>query len=101
MVILLAEEGILPSTVREVMTPAPFVIHPEDSLEDALEIMVSQDFNHLPVVEKESPDRLVGFLTRTDILKAYTRSSHPTSSGFHSRGPGGGSTGYKQKYFVP
>ena len=60
--------------VRDAMTPAPFVIHPDDSLEDALEIMVSQEFNHLPVVEKGSPDRLVGFLTRTDILKTYTRS---------------------------
>lgn len=70
---LLTAEGILPS-VREAMTPAPFVIHPEDSLEDALEMMVSHDFNHIPVVEKDSPDRLVGFLTRTDIMKAYTRS---------------------------
>jgi CIC family chloride channel protein len=73
---LLPAEGILPS-VREAMTPAPFVIHPEDSLEVALGIMVGQDFNHLPVVEKESPDRLVGFLTRTDMMKAYARSSRP------------------------
>jgi chloride channel protein, CIC family len=65
------------SSVRDAMTPAPVVIYPDDSLEDALEIMVGQDFNHLPVVEKESPDRLVGFLTRTDLMKAYTRSSHP------------------------
>lgn len=66
-------EGMHPS-VRDAMTPAPVVIYPDDSLEDALEIMVSQDFNHLPVVEKGSPDLLVGFLTRTDILKTYTRS---------------------------
>jgi CIC family chloride channel protein len=64
--------------VREAMTPAPSVIHPEDSLEDALAIMVGQDFNHLPVVEKESPDRLVGFLTRTNIMKMYAKSSHPS-----------------------
>jgi CIC family chloride channel protein len=69
-------EGMHPS-VRNAMTPTPFVIHPEDSLEDALAIMVSRDFNHLPVVEKESPDRLIGFLTRTDIMKIYARLSHP------------------------
>lgn len=68
-------EGMHPS-VRDAMTPAPFVIHPEDSLEDALAIMVSRDFNHLPVVEKESPERLIGFLTRTDIMKMYAKSSH-------------------------
>jgi chloride channel protein, CIC family len=72
---LLSPEGILPS-VREAMTRNPVVIHPEDSLEDALDIMVNQDFNHLPVVEKESPDRLLGFLTRTNILKAYPRAGH-------------------------
>ncbi|MDD4138041.1 MAG: chloride channel protein [Methanoregula sp.] len=65
------------TSVRDAMTPAPAVIYPDDSLEDALEIMMNKDFNHLPVVEKESPDRLVGFLTRTDIMKMYTRLSHP------------------------
>lgn len=51
--------------------PLPGVIHPEDTLEDALAIMVSRDFNHLPVVERGSPDTLAGFLTRTDIMKSY------------------------------
>ena len=62
--------------LRQVMTPAPFVVNPEDTLEDAIAIMVGHGINHLPVVAKESPDQLVGFLTRTDILKAYARSSH-------------------------
>jgi CIC family chloride channel protein len=69
-------ERLRPS-VQDAMTPAPVVIYPEDSLEEALEIMVSRDFNHLPVVEKDSPERLAGFLTRTDILKTYSRSTHP------------------------
>ena len=65
--------------LRQVMTPAPFVVNPEDTLEDAIAIMVGHGINHLPVVAKESPDQLVGFLTRTDILKAYARSSHSAS----------------------
>lgn len=68
-------EGLYP-TIRQAMTLSPFVIHPEDTLEEALVIMVNHNFNHLPVVEKESAYNLVGFLTRTDILKAYARSSH-------------------------
>jgi CIC family chloride channel protein len=60
-------------SVRDVMTSSLQVIHPDDSLEDALSIMVHNDFNHLPVVEKGSPDRLAGFLTRTDILQTYAR----------------------------
>jgi CIC family chloride channel protein len=60
-------------TLRQAMTPAPLVIHPEDSLEEALAMMVGHDFDHIPVVEKESPDKLAGFLTRTDIMRAYAR----------------------------
>lgn len=62
-------------SVRDAMTPVLIVIHPGDSLEDALSLMVHEDFNHLPVVEKESPDRLAGFLTRTDILLTYARAN--------------------------
>jgi CIC family chloride channel protein len=69
------EEGAYPS-VRQVMTPAPFVVNPEDTLEDAIAIMVGHGINHLPVVAKEAPDQLAGFLTRADILKAYARASH-------------------------
>jgi CIC family chloride channel protein len=67
-------------SVRDIMTPAPYVIHPEESLEAALEIMVNRDFNHLPVVDEAVPDRLIGFLTRTDILKTYSQSLPPSSS---------------------
>ena len=64
------------TTLRQVMTSAPFVVSPEDTLEDAIAIMVGHGINHLPVVVKESPDQLAGFLTRTDIMKAYARASH-------------------------
>jgi len=63
--------------VRDAMSSSPIMIHPEDSLEDALAIMVSHNFDHLPVVRAETPDTLVGFLTRTDIIRAYARASHP------------------------
>ncbi len=63
-------------TIREIMTFKPFVIHPDDTLEDALVIMVGQNFDHLPVVPEENPDTLVGFLTRSDILRTYVQASH-------------------------
>jgi CIC family chloride channel protein len=72
---ILTPEGVFPS-LRQVMTPAPFVVNPENTLEDAIAIMVGHGISHLPVVAKESPDQLVGLLTRTDILKAYARASH-------------------------
>ena len=66
-------------SIREAMTSPPFVVHPDDTLEAALELMVGHDFDHLPVVRKETPEMLAGFLTRTDILRMYVQSSHLTA----------------------
>jgi len=63
-------------SIRAVMISPPFVIHPDDTLEAALEVMIGHDFDHLPVVRQETPDTLAGFLTRTDILRTYVQASH-------------------------
>ncbi len=47
------------------------VVYPDMTLEEAMELMTSLDFGHLPVVSREDPDQLMGFLTRNDILKVY------------------------------
>nr|WP_320160965.1 chloride channel protein [uncultured Methanoregula sp.] len=75
-------------TIRQVMTPSPFVIHPEDTLEKALAMMVGHNFNHLPVVEAGSPDLLAGYITRTDILRAYARVSQGATCGKTENGSG-------------
>jgi len=59
--------------IKEVMTSNPVVINPENTLEDALELMVNNNFHHLPVVDKTSPEILLGFISRTDIMMAYAR----------------------------
>ena len=41
-------KGLCPA-IRQAMTPAPLVVHPEDTLEKALAIMVGHNFDHLPV----------------------------------------------------
>src|SRR5208283_4330255 len=72
---LRAADKTCPS-IHEAMIFRPFVIHPDDTLEDALAIMVGQNFDHLPVVRKETPDMLAGFLTRTDILRTYVQAGY-------------------------
>jgi len=59
--------------LRQLMTAPPVVVHPGDTLEAALSLMVGHDFNHLPVVQDGTKDELAGFITRTDILRAYAR----------------------------
>lgn len=47
------------------------VTHPDDTLETALELMAEHGFGHMPVVDREDPTKLVGFLTRNDIIQVY------------------------------
>ncbi len=56
--------------VRDVMNRRPVTASPEESVHDALLKMLRCDVGRLPVVEG---GRLVGILTRTDVVKAYER----------------------------
>lgn len=55
------------SRVREVMKTEVWSLTPEDSLEDALLVICRKKFGALPVL---SEDRLVGILTKVDLLHA-------------------------------
>jgi acetoin utilization protein AcuB len=54
--------------VREVMRAPVWSLTPEDSVEDALLIIARQKFGALPVL---SGDRLVGIITKMDLLQAF------------------------------
>lgn len=49
------------------------VVFEESSLRDAADLMVEEDIGRLPVVSREAPDRVTGFLTRSDLLVAHRR----------------------------
>jgi CBS domain-containing protein len=58
------------SRVAELMTPDPVTIGPGASVHEAGRIIVQRGHNRLPVVEH---GRLVGVVTRVDVLEALTR----------------------------
>jgi len=58
-------------TVRDIMTPDPITVSIEDNLNTAFEKITSDDFAILPVVSPDEPLKLLGVLTRRDILEAY------------------------------
>ena len=60
----------LASKARDMMTEDPVTIGPEASLHDAGRMMSRSKHNRLPVVEH---GRLVGMLTRVDVLEGLTR----------------------------
>lgn len=57
-------------SVREVMNREPVTVAPEESVQEALEKMLRFDVGRLPVV---ADGKLIGILTRTDIVKAYEK----------------------------
>jgi len=58
-------------SVLDAGTKHPVVTHPDAMLEQAMELMLQHDIGGLPVVSREDPRRLVGYLGRTDILSAW------------------------------
>ena len=58
------------STVAELMTEDPVTIEPDASVAEAGRLIVRRGHNRLPVVEH---GRLIGVVTRVDVLEALTR----------------------------
>lgn len=58
-------------TVRQAMTSPPITISPWSSVSQAARMMTEHGVNRLPVVKG---DELVGIVTRTDLVRAFTRS---------------------------
>ncbi len=57
--------------VRGVVRRAPAVVYGDSTLRDAADLMVIQRVGRLPVVERTDPRRVVGILTRSDLLAAH------------------------------
>jgi CIC family chloride channel protein len=57
--------------VKDIMTPDVVTVSIEDHLGTALERITVGDFSILPVVSASNPLKMLGILTRRDILEAY------------------------------
>jgi H+/Cl- antiporter ClcA len=51
----------------------PIVVYVDCSLKEAVDHMVNHDVGRLPVVSRDSQVRIMGIITRSDILSAYRR----------------------------
>jgi H+/Cl- antiporter ClcA/CBS domain-containing protein len=59
--------------LRRVLRRAPAVIYEDRSLREAADHMVREGVGRLPVVRRDDPTRVVGILTRSDLLDAHRR----------------------------
>ena len=61
------------ATLRQLLTRPPIVVYSDLSLREAVDHMVNHDVGRLPVVDRQNPGRVVGILTRSDVLNFRRR----------------------------
>jgi CIC family chloride channel protein len=66
------KEQMQVTSIKDIMTRSVITVYPDESLFKALNKMVTSGTGRLPVIEKNS-GKLLGILTRTDIIHAYDR----------------------------
>ncbi len=57
--------------IFEICTRDPITVFPDENVDQALLKMSPKDLGRLPVVSRENPTQLVGWLRRNDIIRAY------------------------------
>ena len=73
-------------TVREAGSTNVIVGYPDELLRDAVRRMIENDIGRLPIVERENPRRLAGYLGRSSVVGARVRGFEEE----HVRERGGG-----------
>jgi H+/Cl- antiporter ClcA/CBS domain-containing protein len=68
---LLSSRNEKASVVRDVVSRAPVVVYEDSTLRDAADHMVMEEVGRLPVVSRENALRVVGMISRSDLLSAH------------------------------
>jgi CBS domain-containing protein len=70
-----SERCVLNTTILEYITKNVITVHPDQSVDDCLQLMTEKHFRHLPVVED---DKLVGLISIGDVVKEIITSKEST-----------------------
>ena len=60
-------------TVQDYCTTDLITVTPEDTLTQALDSLGYKEISHLPVVRKENDRKIIGIITKGDLIKAYNK----------------------------
>lgn len=60
-------------TIKDYCVTDLITVTPRDTLSEALDCLGSREISHLPVVDITDKKRLIGIITKGDIIKAYNR----------------------------
>jgi chloride channel protein, CIC family len=58
--------------VKDIMTKDLITVKPEDTLEDVLVKTEDEEISHFPVLDPKDEEKIIGFFTKGDIIRAYT-----------------------------
>ncbi|MDK2893142.1 chloride channel protein [Methanohalophilus sp.] len=65
--------GELGKLIKTIATKDVVTAYPDESLDVVLKRLAARDIGRLPVVSRGKPDKLLGIITRSDIVKSYNR----------------------------
>ena len=57
-------------TIEEFMTPEPYTLRETDSLNDARKIMTEKHIRHIPIIDNDNDNHVLGLVTQRDVLAA-------------------------------
>ena len=57
--------------VRELMNPKFLHLSPNCTMDSALQAMIKRDEGHAVIVSEGEPNKMIGYITKADVLKAY------------------------------
>ncbi len=70
------QNGGTDQSVLEAGTSAVSVAYPDDSVRDALNRMLQRDVGRLPVVARDNQGKILGYLSRGDVISAHLNHLH-------------------------
>jgi CBS domain-containing protein len=59
--------------LARIIARPPVVVYDDSSLREAADHMVRHNVGRLPVISREDPGKLVGMITRSDVLDSHRR----------------------------
>jgi CIC family chloride channel protein len=86
--------------IRELVHRRPAVVYDDSSLREASDHMAREHVGRLPVVSREDPTRVIGIVTRSDLIAAHSRrldAEHRGEPRYTLRGRRGGPDNRAQK----
>jgi len=69
--VLAAQPKISDLTIKDIATPNPITVFPDEPVWAAIQKMSPRDLSRLPVVSRKDGITLVGLISRSDIIRAY------------------------------